>query len=982
MMDLTDVGSSLAMALTGAFLVAIFALGSRMNKRRHSVGTEEAVAIQITEANCTDKELLPIPTSEDCKVSLFDAPQLPLAGIRVVDFGQYMAGPLAASLLADAGATVMRIDPPEGPRWKSPAMAGLTKGKRVICLDLKTASGLAEARKLVLNADVVIENFRPGVMQRLGLGAQACCKENPKLIYLALPGFASTDSKRAGIQAWEGVVLATAGVLHAMGPNRVLMGKMPSYTPIPLASTFGGIIGAAAVTAALHSRELTGLGDIVEVPLASALLECLIHNTIKVDNMPARYIDPREKIIEERLASGEAMNMAYDELKDILDVFYCHYWCSDGLPLYVVAVNHSTHQERVLKALGLWDELLLAGLPVGQPGDAYRKGCDRLNGAGAEWVLGMTPLFGPWEGILREKMRAAFRERPAAEWERILADAGVPVAAHRTSLDWFRSAHVREAGLAVEVHDKEHGPMLLPGPVAWLTESIPTPSLHKSASQCLLPVQESQPRRSHLRTVSQQSSPSQASTCDTESSLRDVEGGESSGDLEAGAAETSIPRAMGWLQGVRILDFCNVIAGPSVAMMMERFGADVIKVDAAQTRFDPYTTVLYGLSHHRGKRSTLVDMSTASGRSVVHDLIASWKPDVITINSPERQLAPLGLAEGTLRALVPEVVILRLDAWGGPVEGGGDRCHDVGYDDVVQAAQGMQERFGGGFDTVEEHAHVGTIDVITGWSGVFAVMQALFHARRLKQFPNSDIAPKLNARTSLAAVGHYVQLPFMYDCYDRERHPQEPRGPDALGESSLVRCYQVADGWLFVQASAQEELQQGLFDGPAAELDHTFVSPLSPVTKCRHGPDFRRQSSLMYEDEMAESYGGIFRQRGTAFWLEALEKVGVAAAPIVPMSAVRIDASLVSGGQAFGADTFLFESHPEHPAGRLVEYFAPCAIRTARSPIIAPKPAVQYGTHTVSVMRDVIGYSEDQIQRLIVSKAVAEQLGEEYLPSD
>src|SRR5262245_57621842 len=96
-----------------------------------------------------------------------------LDGIRVLDFGQYIAGPLAAMLLADQGADVIRIDPPGGPRWVTPANATWNRGKRAVSLDLKSPDGSATMQDLIVSADVLIENFRPGVMDRLGLGAAA-----------------------------------------------------------------------------------------------------------------------------------------------------------------------------------------------------------------------------------------------------------------------------------------------------------------------------------------------------------------------------------------------------------------------------------------------------------------------------------------------------------------------------------------------------------------------------------------------------------------------------------------------------------------------------------------------------------------------------------------------------------------------------------------------------------------------------------------
>src|SRR5579885_1580181 len=112
-----------------------------------------------------------------------------LAGIRVIDFGQYLAGPLLAMMLADNGADVIRVDPPGGPRWQNDANAILQRGKRSIVLDLKQPEELETARKLVEGADVLIENFRPGVMDRLGLGREALTAANPRLVYCSLPGF-------------------------------------------------------------------------------------------------------------------------------------------------------------------------------------------------------------------------------------------------------------------------------------------------------------------------------------------------------------------------------------------------------------------------------------------------------------------------------------------------------------------------------------------------------------------------------------------------------------------------------------------------------------------------------------------------------------------------------------------------------------------------------------------------------------------------
>src|SRR5262249_4155588 len=105
-----------------------------------------------------------------------------LDGVRVVDFGQWIAGPLAAMLLADQGAEVIHVDPPGGPRWKTPANATFNRGKTSVVLDLRSDGGRAQARELIDSADVAIENFRPGAMDHFGLGPREALDRNPRLV--------------------------------------------------------------------------------------------------------------------------------------------------------------------------------------------------------------------------------------------------------------------------------------------------------------------------------------------------------------------------------------------------------------------------------------------------------------------------------------------------------------------------------------------------------------------------------------------------------------------------------------------------------------------------------------------------------------------------------------------------------------------------------------------------------------------------------
>ena len=388
----------------------------------------------------------------------------PLAGIRVLDFGQYLAGPLVAMMLADQGADVVRVDPLEGPSWQHPANAVLNRGKRSIALDLKNSADRTTARRLVSSADVLVENFRPGVMDRLGLGAREMTSLNPGLVYLSLPGFSSSDTTSADLQAWEGVVAASAGVFSDMSFNRQLYGKVPSYQGLALPSADAAVLGAIGVVTALLARQETGRGEIIEVPLLGALLECTAFNTMKIHDLPQRYLSGREMELARRRAEGEPCALTYEQVDELHDPFYARYDCKDGRPFYVCCVGHRGHIDRLLKGLGVWEQLLAEGLPVNDPFTSTRDWdpSDEGNSVYAD------PLTGRWASRIRAVLRGRFRERTSSEWEDFFAHQRIPGVADKSTAEWLVSEHARAAGLIIDVDDPEHGPMLQPGVAAWV----------------------------------------------------------------------------------------------------------------------------------------------------------------------------------------------------------------------------------------------------------------------------------------------------------------------------------------------------------------------------------------------------------------------------------------------------------------------------------------------------------------------------------
>ena len=193
-----------------------------------------------------------------------------LEGLNVIDFGHYYAGPMTGMLLADQGANVIRIVKSGDRELPDQQYRLLNRNKNLLELDLKSENGKTQALSLLEKADVVIENFRPGVMQRLGLDYASVKPINPGLIYLSLPGFASTDKERAHLQAWEGILGAASGIYTDMGWARFMLDYPPVYTGIPVCSAYGAAHGVTAVLSALLARETHGVGTVLEVPLVRA----------------------------------------------------------------------------------------------------------------------------------------------------------------------------------------------------------------------------------------------------------------------------------------------------------------------------------------------------------------------------------------------------------------------------------------------------------------------------------------------------------------------------------------------------------------------------------------------------------------------------------------------------------------------------------------------------------------------------------------
>jgi crotonobetainyl-CoA:carnitine CoA-transferase CaiB-like acyl-CoA transferase len=827
---------------------------------------------------------------------------LPLTGIKIVDLGQYIAGPAVAMILADFGATVVHIDPPTGPLWDSPANATLNRNKLIISLDLKTDDGLAKARALIAEADIVIENFRPGVLARLGLDPVALRLSRPELITVSIPGFASNDELRREWRAFESVIAASSGVFTDMGLNRVLMGINPSFSPLPLASAYGTMLAVSAIVLALQARERNGRGDHIEVPLSCAVMEGLSYNSIHIDNYPLRYKTQREQEIERRRAEGLPMDLSYTALQDLLDPFYRCYECKDGRMFYVVCPSHKHHAKRCLKALGIYDELVAAGLREEE--DTYLP----VSAWESDVSLGVYPLPKLWADKIAARMKEVFLTRTAKEWERIFGKGRFPGAPQRWLQEWMSDDHAECTGLMIELNDPVFGRMIQPGPMAWLEESGEA-MLHPA------------PRR----------------WVSFETALTTF-----------AVIPTSLPPAVsgsaGWLDGVRVLDLCNVIAGPHSAAYLARFGAEVIKLDPATPLYDCWNTVIFGLTHMRGKQSLLMDVRTADGRAAFEVLVKSV--DVVVWNATDRQVREMGLDEAGLKALNPEVIFCQLDCFSGVRPG--PRSDYLGYDDLVQATTGIMLRFGGGMATPEEHAHVGTIDVMCGFGAALAVATALYQKRKTGRVGR--------ARTSLSALSGLAQMRFCYD-YQGRAPFDEPAGRNVRGYDALSRIYPTASGTHLLLCASEADLPR---------LDQ--VEGLSKLT---------HSTPLECETFLAEAFAGA----DARIWVQRLHAADIGAAVCENIDSIRTT-NARQGSNTPGTErgSYSFSIYEDHPSGHAVTQLDPYAIRPSCGKIHALAPAEKYGASSRAVLRG-LGYSEVKIDAMIAGGAVSESWSLEYLPS-
>lgn len=732
-----------------------------------------------------------------------------LQGIRVIDFGQYIAGPMAAMLLGDQGADVIRIEPPGGPRWDTPANATWNRNKRSIVLDLKKDVDRDTARELIAGADVVIENFRPGVMDRLGLGPAAMTAEgvNPRLIYCSLPGFAA-DDPRAHVRAWEGVLGAATGAYRMSGGGGIE--ERPVYTVIPYSSAYAAFLCAVSVTMALNARARSGLGQRVEIPLFDATFTVV----------GARGL----------LVNGKAEEEPEFNWSRQLP-------CKDGRWLMYVANNKKF--AAFIESIGM-DKWRDAKLP-------------------------------PQE--LAQKFDEVMRTRTGKEWEDIVAEIGSEGVICHSSAEWLQHPQALQSKIIADYDDPLLGRFRGPGINSRLSVtpgSVRTPRAKTDAHRAEI-LQELTTRQS-------------TSSVDGSEVLRSA------------------------LQGVKVVDLCIVLAGPTCGRTLAEFGADVIKIDSPHVR-----TVLRHNDINRAKRSILIDLKTKAGLEIFWKLVD--QADVVLQNFRSGVAEQLGIDYAKVRARRPDIVYGSMNTFGhvGPYAG------RPGHEQIGQAVSGMQVRYGSAKPATAPFA---ANDYGTGLMACYGVALALLHRRRTGEGQFVDSA--------LAYTATMLQSALLQDYPGKQW--DEPHGQESLGSGPLNRLYQAGDGWLFLAARAGE------------------------LARCAALADLAANSGTALERALEARLRG----RSVADWVSDLTKAGIGAHRVVPsLVELMTDPLVQARGLALTRD---------HEGFGPITTTAP-GIKLSRTPVSAGRVAPKPGSDAASVLAGI--GMESELARLIREGVVA-----------
>lgn len=360
----------------------------------------------------------------------------PLAGYRVVDLTTFLSGPFCTQILGDLGAEIVKVESPEGDSSRgipphfvgtdSAYYLGINRNKRSVAVNMKLPAGLDLVKQLIGMADVVVENFRPGVAKRIGLDIDALRAASPRLIWASISGFGQTG-EMATQPAYDMIVQALSGVMSLTGEP----GRPAVRLGIPAGDTVAGMYAAIAINAALADRQRGGPGRVIDVAMLDCQLAMLAYQstyTLVAGTTP------------------QPQGARHDSIPT-----YRSFIARDGREL-VITANTERMWQGLCKALGL---------PELTADPRYATATARLQNKTLLWP----------------SLEAAFLSRDAADWIGPLQEAGVPVALIKTVPEALNDAKDSGRDMIVSLGDGQAAaPCVVGNPVKFVGETPPAPT--------------------------------------------------------------------------------------------------------------------------------------------------------------------------------------------------------------------------------------------------------------------------------------------------------------------------------------------------------------------------------------------------------------------------------------------------------------------------------------------------------------------------
>jgi crotonobetainyl-CoA:carnitine CoA-transferase CaiB-like acyl-CoA transferase len=681
----------------------------------------------------------------------------PLAGLRVLDFSTSAAGAQASQTLADFGAEVVQVEPPGGSRLRAqPGYPFLARGKQSIVLDLHAEADRALARTMASGADVVIETFRPGVMERLGLGYDDLRTANPGLVFGSVTGFGRTGPYAAA-KGYEALVMARIGALSASGGMVTRPG--PAHVSVPYGSYGASQLLLTGILAALHERRSSGLGQRVDTSLVkgvAALGTWNWYQQILVTKFP-------EAFSGSAAVSDTGVPMS---------------------PIFFMLLIGLTKDGRWLQFSQVQVHLYMAMLKV--------MGLDWVL-ADEDWKGAAFAMGHPRTAEFWERLLGAVRERTMAEWQQVFEDHhDVWAETMRHGSELLGHPQMRHLGEPVELLDAERGPVRQPGPIARLEK---TPAVLRGGAP---PLDANGPA---LR-----ANPWPAAA---------TPGGPSEG---TGGAPSS--PALGDVVVLELGTFFAAPFGGTVLRELGARVIKVEPVKGEPMRTLLPFPELGAAKVMQGKESIAVDMSTDEGRVIVHELakrshlaLQSFRgaaaqrqgvdsatlrrinPDLIYLDAPgygtdgpcgdRPAYAPTigagsGLVMRNIGASVPEHADLTM----AEIRENALRLAGAGTTEYAQA------------------------------DGISALTVASALALGLAARDRTGISQAM-LTTMLTSTAHALAD----DMVEHDGRPETAAPDDGLfGYSARYRLYQAADGWIYLAAPAEREWE-ALASALAGDID-------------------------------------------------------------------------------------------------------------------------------------------------------------------